>query len=228
MLQKLINEILNENNNFEELIKNEIKANIEKSVKKVVDEVICYRYSKFSETLHKKLEEQLSVNLDKIDIAQYNQVFKEKINDSITQIVNDETREKIKKSVDGILYQELKEEYNLSELLEDFKREIAQWDDDIEEVYLCINNEDSFKTVYLDKEKPKYNNYECKYKILFFNNKLIGITINEGNKEEVILKNNSFSGLLKNIYLQGKKIKLDFGDDDSRYDTEINREYYND
>lgn len=228
MLQKLINEVLNENNNFEELIKNEIKTNIEKSIKKILEELICYRYSKFSENLSKKLEEQLSVNLDRIDIAQYNQVFKEKINDSITQIVNSETREKIKKAVDGILYEELKEEYNLSELLEDFKREIAQWDDDIEEVYLCINNEESFKTIYLDKEKPKYNNYECKYKILFFDDKLIGVTINEDNKEELILENNSFSGLLKNIYLQGKAIKLDLGNDDSHYDTEINREDYDD
>lgn len=228
MLEKLINEVLIENNNFEELIKNEIKANIEKSIKKVLEELICYRYSKFSENLSKKLEEQLSVNLDRIDIAQYNQFFKEKINDSITQIVNDETREKIKKSIDNILYTDLKEEYNLSELLEEFKNEITQWDEDIDEIYLNIEKEGLFKHIYLDKEKPRYGNYECKYRLMFLYEKLTSIAIKDEDKEDVILSNNSFNGLLKNIYLQGKIIKLDLGDDANNYDTEINREDYDD
>lgn len=63
---------------------------------------------------------------------------------------------------------------------------------------------------------------------MFLYEKLTSIAIKDEDKEDVILSNNSFNGLLKNIYLQGKIIKLDLGDDANNYDTEINREDYDD
>lgn len=142
-----------------------VKSHLEKTIESVVSDSLR-SYSDFGKNLSKKVEEVLQINLDKLDIPSYNQLILATITDHLNAVVHEQGVNRMKEQLDSILLTS-KEEYKLSEIMEELSEEIEGLDEldyeDTHEMTLIIDREWSWMTrIYFDAESDK-EKYDCKY-----------------------------------------------------------------
>lgn len=154
---------------LDSIIKKEIKETVESTIKSKVNEHFR-SYSNFG----KKLEEEMNVLFDfdikKLDLKSYNCLITETIKDSIQRTVKEKGVEDIKKKIENILSVETKEEYKLSEIIEELKKSIYNefdWQEDYDSEISLIIGDTSYgsRWVYIGK-KEELEKYECEYSFL--------------------------------------------------------------
>ena len=147
----------------------EIQEIVDKHVASTVESILKSAFgewSNFSKNLKEQVESKLDINLQELDLATYNEaiisVVKEKLDDQIaTAGVN-----LINESLENLLAS-AKDEYKLSELVEELRAEFEGFDDpEYEEVHeMTMHIDDSYSTsaiIYLDSAKG-IEKYDCKY-----------------------------------------------------------------
>lgn len=142
-----------------------VKSHLEKTIESVVSDSLR-SYSDFGKNLSKKVEEVLQINLDKLDIPSYNQLILATITDHLNAVVHEQGVNRMKEQLDSILLTS-KEEYKLSEIMEELSEEIDGLDEldyeDTHEMTLIIDREWGWTTrIYFDAESDK-EKYDCKY-----------------------------------------------------------------
>lgn len=225
-LNKIVNDSMKqiENEGFVEKI---VKEKLEETIKDIVSDTFR-SWSNFGENLKKHIEENLNVNLEELNIDGYNTLVLAAVQEKLDLATKVQGVEKIKEAMDEML-KDVKNEYKLSELIEELKgedyRDKYEYDED-DQITLIIEDRYSFKYIYLDKEASK-GKYNCDYRISFYKDKIYSLEI----KDKEITKNNIMAGFhglgntLFKIYASGAKIVLDCGDDPEDYELYYREDY---
>lgn len=173
---------LKEEGYVEEIVKKQLKSTIES----VINDALR-SYSDFGRNLEKQVEKHLQINLERLDIPSYNQLILETIKDHLNAVVHEQGVNRMKEQLDGLLLTS-KEEYKLSELMEELVREIEDLNElGYEEIHeMSLHIEDSYGSthVYFDAESDR-DKYDCKYRIWVDSrkdNEVISIKIREENR----------------------------------------------
>lgn len=216
-INDIVVEVLKETD-FDKILKENLKNNIEKTLKETIEDIYGSSYSHFGRILKNKFEKELSINLDAVNIPQYNMLVQKAIENEIGNNIEKLSRNSAKQLIDRFTIGDMKEVYNFSELLEKFKDSCENYEDE-EKISLHIENSDysKLKFIYLDEESNKPN-YSCKYRIVLDEEKISSLNIKGTEITDVLLTRGNFDNLLANIFLQGKKINLDCGTDADDYD----------
>lgn len=225
-LNKIVNDsmVQIENEGFVEKV---VKEKLEKTIKDIVDDTFR-SYSDFGKNLEKHIQEKLNINLKNLNIDGYNTLVLAAVQEKLDLAFKIQGIEKIKSAMDEML-KDVMEEYKLSELIEELKREDYRDEDEYnydDQITLGIEVDGSFKYIWMDKEANK-SKYDCEYRISFYKDEISHITI----KDEKITKNNIMAGFyglgdtLFKIYASGAKIVLDQGDDAEYYELNYREDY---
>lgn len=130
------------------------------------------------------MEEQLQINLDRLDIPSYNQVILNEIKAELERSVHEEGVKKIQENIQEILGTS-KEEYKLSELIEQIVEddcELNQLDyDESKEITVIIEDKYSSKYIYIDPEEDVAW-YQCKYQLTLDKDDMTVTRAEIGNK----------------------------------------------
>lgn len=205
---------------MEEIIEKQMKATMERVVKEV-----CGPYSEFQKELEKNIKEKLKVNFDSLNIEQYNQF--------VTEVVKDNLKENLLEVAAGDLNTRLgelittsKDDYTLTEVLEELKKEsdLERYDES-EQMSLYIKNHGYRTSVSLDSDSGK-DEYNCSYnfdvdtKTGKINSLECKKYYNIATKTEKPLKQRfGFEEFLYSAFLHGSKINFNEGfDEDDYYD----------
>lgn len=209
---------------FEKILKENLKKNIEASLKESIEAVYGYRWGKFAEMLKKELENRLSLNLEAVNIPQYNMLVQKALENEIKNNVENLSKENVKKLVDKFTMGEMKEVYKFSDLLEKLKKSSDNLEEN-DEITLYIETSSYSKLIFIYfDEAENVESYRCKYRIVLNNGKIQSLKIKETEITNVLLAKDEFEGLLANIFLQGKTIDLDYGVNEENYDLEYSSE----
>ena len=225
------------NNLIKETIKNMdletiIKDKTEKVIKETIEETISSNfrsYSDFGKELKEKMTKELRINLDEIKFNEYNQVIIDLLKQTLKE--NSENnlylKDKVELLIKELTQTEIKHEYKLSEIVELYKQEFNEdaQEDEIEEMYLKVENDSRFWTrIYLNKKEVSFD-YEAEVQFSINNEtaKIEHLNL-EGDiiKGKSIYKNRIFGvdKLLYQIYLVGAKIIIDEKNCDLYYEYE--------
>lgn len=102
---------------MEEIIEKQMKATMERVVKEV-----CGPFSEFQKELEKNIKEKLKVNFDSLNIEQYNQFVTEVVIDNLKENLLDVAAGDLNTRL-GELITTSKDDYTLTEVLEELKKE---------------------------------------------------------------------------------------------------------
>ncbi|MDQ0091644.1 hypothetical protein J2T12_005084 [Paenibacillus anaericanus] len=147
---------------------------VEKIVKKQLEETISdivrdsFRsYSEFGKGLKEAVNNQLQINLDKLDIPSYNQVVLNVIKGELERSVHEEGAKLIQEQIQELLGTG-KQEYTLSELIKEMVEDDLKLDEldyeDYKEITVHVEQKYGNTYVYFDPEEDK-SWHECKYMI---------------------------------------------------------------
>ena len=213
-----------------------VKLEIQKSVKETIQSTIHNQfrsYSDFSGELEKHLREELKVNFKEIKLAEYRSIILGEIQNAVDSVLINSTKDLINEKIQSLLTG-VKDEYELSEIIELFKKEYDEWakNDKTEEISLHIDNEHSyFSSIYFDR-KANVKNYSCEYKFFINKDNTIDCLRIKGydfeDKAIYPFLLNNFDRTLLQIFTSGSKVINDIkeGDEDDYicYDWIDNRE----
>lgn len=211
--------------NFEEILTSNLKESIKRTIEESVQKVYGSRYSKFGEALEKELENGLSINLKSINVPQYNYLIQNALKNAIKENIEEISQENIKKLTEKLTLGDMKDEYNFSELLEILKSEKKEYEEG--EISLYIRKSEYTSLIFIDLDlEAERREYLCNYRITLDGktNKIHSLKINDKDMDSVIFANGKLDGILANIFLQGKKIILDYGTDEDNYDLDYRAE----
>lgn len=227
-LNKIINEkiIEIEKNGF---VEKTIEDNLKKCLESVISDVFSYS-GPIRDGIKNHIKENLNVNLDDLNIPQYNTLVVQAVNKKVKEMIEIQGINKLNECMDKMLMN-VKEEYTLSEIIEQLKEEDCNEKYEYsEDDYLTLIIDETgygYKHIYLDLE-PDKSKYSCDYEIdinkegKIYSTKLGGIDITKN------LKIGSLYGLnemIFKIYSSGAKIILDQGMDSDDYDTYLGEDY---
>lgn len=210
-----------------------VQTVVEKKMKDTLSRVVedCLSsYSEFGKALEKEVKGRLNINFRELKIEEYNRLVLNAINEKIEQVIHVKGAEQIKECMDKLLV-DVKKEYTLSELIENFKELAIEDQGDNLDEYLTLHIEDeSYGTirVYLDEEEDQEKR-NCKYCLwinkkdkMLWNVDIEGRKLSE-NKEMGGLFH--FSDFIFKIYAAGSKIVFDQDYEDD-YDLRYERNDY--
>lgn len=189
-----------------------VNKHVQYTVDKIVEDVFG-RYSDFGKDLKKEVEEQLSLDLKKLNIRAYNhmvlEVIKQKIDESVTTV----GIETIKEELDALLGSGEPPSYKLSELVDFMKAEQADDEDYFgQKISLHVQDRTSLTFIRMDPDIDK-ESYECKYDITVRNDtgQIHSIEIN-GTEFDNRLIMGGLHGLAKvlfKLYTMKGTVKID-------------------
>lgn len=162
-LNKLVNENLAKleaNGAVENIITDRLK----KTIESIVDDLFS-SYSDFGKNLKIEVQSALNVNLKELKLAGYNVMVLNAVKEKLDEVLHIQGVEKIKDSLEQML-SDIKEEYQLSELINEMKEKANEYGDyDEREISFHIDPDRNILTfIYFDEEADK-EKYECKYRI---------------------------------------------------------------
>ena len=210
---------------------------VEKLVKKQLEETITdvvqknfNSWSSFGKSLEKHIESELNVNFKELNMVSYNDFVLKVIQESLDKDMYGAGREHLQNSLDNIL-KNSKEEYTLTELLDELRDEYRS-EDDGDELTLHIERDGMF--VHVSFDENDVSRYNCKYRLDFMlkdksasDSDIYGkslkpyhIKIEGGNPKitEIISGLSGVNAILYNMYLSGAELNFDFGLDADNYD----------
>ncbi|PCN42293.1 hypothetical protein B9C88_21575 [Brevibacillus laterosporus] len=162
-----------------------VKSQLEKTIESVINDSLR-SYSDFGKRLEKQVEEQLQINLDKLDIPSYNTFILATIKDHLNAVIHEQGVNRMKEQLDDLLLS-AKEEYKLSELMKELVGEIEDLYElgyeEVHEMSLHIETPYGLTYIYFDAESDK-DKYSCKYEICIDprkENEINSIRIREGS-----------------------------------------------
>lgn len=226
-LNKIVNDTLAtlEKENY---VENIVKARFEKTIKDIVDDVFR-EYSDFGKALKKHIEENLNVNLDKLELSGYNSLILAALKEKLDAVITVQGIEKVKEATEKML-SDVKREYKLSEIIEKIKEGINQDDVNYDDRMTLIIEPTSggYCHIYIDEEEKDYK-YSCDYQInIDKEGKPYSITLRDETLDTRKILGGLYGAdaLLFKIYGAGSKIVLDHGTDPEDYDLYLSDEDY--
>lgn len=196
---------------------------VEEKIKKTITEIIndLFReWGPFGKNLKEELGNNLKVNLQELDLASYNHMVNNVVKENLDKIIHVKGTEKMKESLEKLLAS-AKDEYTLSELIEQMKADESHHGDSIT---LHINDEgSSLAFIYFDPDEGK-RKYDCKYSITVAleTNEVRAVGIDGSAFDNKVIMGGLF-GLdetLFKIYTNGAKIIIDEDDIDCEYEDD--------
>lgn len=172
-----INEVVNQS--VEKVIAEKLPTMVDEKVGKMVDDILSDVFRSYSDTakeIKKIIEEKLDVNLQRLDLVDYNAFVADAINKELAKCINEGSIEPILKMVQSTVGFISKKEMTLSEIVEHVKQIAMNDSDESEGEISChVETEEKYKwiTVYLDLEEGK-DNGECAIQFTFSLNKTTG------------------------------------------------------
>ena len=227
-LNKIINEkiIEIEKDGF---VEKTIEDNLKKCLESVISDIFSYS-GPVRDGIKNHIKENLNVNLDDLNIPQYNTLVVQAVNKKVKEMIEIQGINKLNECIDKMLI-DVKEEYTLSEIIEqlkedDYKEKYEYSEDDY--LTLIINgDEDGYKRIYLDLESDK-SKYSCDYEIAIDKEgKIYSTHLGDIDITKKIKIGNLYglNEMIFKIYSSGAKIILDQGMDPDDYDTYLGENY---
>lgn len=225
-LNKIVNDSMEqiEKEGFVEKI---VKERLEKTISDIVDDTFR-SWSDFGKNLKTHIEENLNVNLEKLSIDAYNTLVLKAVQEKLDNAMKVQGIEKIKEAMDNML-KDVKDEYKLSELIEELKKEDYrdEWEYDEDDQITLIIDGRGLTWISLD-EDGETSEYSCKYRLtLNENGQMISLKIDdrEIDKKSIMAGFNGLGDILFKIYASGAKIVLDCGDNPEDYELYYREDY---
>jgi hypothetical protein len=181
-LNKMVNNAMakmTEEGKVQEIIESRITETIESVVKDAFG-----TWSTFSKELKKEIEEKIEINLSELDIPSYNKLIQAVIKDKLDDQIATDGVARINASL-GTLLSSAKEEYKLSELVEEMSEEVEKDEIDYDcchEMTMHVDQSFSLSTIISLDPEPGKSEYECKYRF-WVNNKtgtISNVDVGEG------------------------------------------------
>ncbi|MCI3197737.1 hypothetical protein GXP75_19105 [Bacillus sp. HU-1818] len=165
-LNLIVNKTLSELNE-DGYVEKIVKKQIEDTIQDIINDTLK-SWSDFGKELKQQVQNQMKINLDRLDIPSYNQVVINTIKGELERSVHEEGAKRIQESLQEILGTG-KDEYKLSELI----NEIVEYDcelneldyDEYKEITVIVEDKYSSKYVYIDPEEDK-DWFNCKYRLV--------------------------------------------------------------
>lgn len=218
-LNKLVNESLAkiEQEGF-------VQVTVEKQLKKTIESIVddLFRsYSDFGKNLKKEVESHLNVDLKRLNLAGYNLMVLNAVQEELDKLVHTQGIEKIKDSLTELL-SEVPKEYKLSELIEEFKKDVLSDDSDYSGKEISFHVKREYGSIYIsfDRDDDK-SEYRCQYRIWADKDgSITTIKINDKEFNNQVIMGGlwGFDRTLFKIYSAGIKIIIDDGDVDIEYE----------
>jgi hypothetical protein len=216
MIMMDLNKLVNES-----LVKIEqegfVQRVVEKQLKGTIESIVndLFRsYGDFGKNLEQEIKLNLSVDLKKLNLAGYNVMVLNAVQEELDKVVHTQGIEKIKESLANLL-SEVPKEYKLSELIEEFKKDVLSDDSDYEgrEISFHVDRRYSSKYVSFDRDDDK-SEYRCQYRICVKEDGAAGrIEIDDKKFDNRVIMGglDGFDKTLFKIYSTGSKIIIDDG-----------------
>lgn len=201
---------------FEKIIEDKVQECVKVTLENCIDSIYGSSYGEFGTALKDEIKKNISINLDNINIPQYNTLIQKSFNKAINDNIGNKFDASINELTNKVFMIDLKETYDLSDLLEKFKDSYGYGHD--EEITLHLSEHYGSITIYLDASEH-CENYACNYRIFVGKDGTIfSLKMKDKDLDDCMLDRSNSDSLLVNIFLQGKKIKFDRGKDPDDYD----------
>lgn len=201
-----------------------IQSNVENTVKSIIKDSLS-EYSDFGKNLKNVIKEVMKVDVSKVSALMYQQIVIDQVNKSLEENLLTQIQQPLSAVLGKILAPFEQRTYKLSEMVEVFKDQERDGDED---GYLTVLVEDGgYSAIYvgLDKEEDKQR-YSCEYQ--FSIDKKTGVIWSfeaKGYRSvSMDVTKNSFHGafekMLFNLYASQCPIELDENHVNSSWDNE--------
>ncbi|MFR5264557.1 hypothetical protein [Clostridium sp.] len=161
-LNKIVNDSMKqiENEGFVEKI---VKEQLEKTIKDIIDDTFR-SWSNFGENLKRHIDENLNVDFNNLNIAGYNTLVLAAIQEKLDYATKVQGVEKLKEAMDKMLGT-IKEEYTLSELIEELKGEdLREEYEYCEEDRITLIFDKRYSSTWVSLDTEEEREYSCKYR----------------------------------------------------------------
>jgi hypothetical protein len=197
-----------------------IDKRLENTVESIINDLLN-DWSDFGKALKEEVKKKLVINLGELDIATYNTLVLNAVKEKLDKVITIQGVEKIKESMDKMLA-DVKPEYRLSEIIEEFKEEKRYLHEYGDQMTLIIEHSDrGYMNIYLDDDEEK-GQYSCDFMIRLKE----GVVWNIKSSRRDFRKNNEIGALfgieelLFKIYSTGARVIFDEGEDSDDYDLD--------
>lgn len=156
-------------NAMNKVIAEKLPEMIEKQTTKMVEDIVSsmFSYGNIKDSIKKKLEESINVNLQEFDLIDYNALISKTINENLLKQVN---LQPILDMTQDIIGFEKKKEISLDEVADIFRQASQEENDQSGEGEITFtveeNDEHDWVSVFADVE-PNKKNHECSIKFIF-------------------------------------------------------------
>lgn len=218
-LNKLVNESLAKIED-EGFVQKVVEKQLKSTIESIVDDLFR-SYSVFGKNLKKEVESHLSVDLKRLNLAGYNVLVLNAVQEELDKLVHTQGIEKIKESLANLL-SEVPKEYKLSELIEEFKKDVLSDDSDYGGREISFHVKREYGSIYIsfDRDDDK-SEYRCQYRIWADKDgSIVTIKIDDKTFDNKAIMGGlwGFDKTLFKIYAAGTKIIIDDGDVDIEYE----------
>jgi hypothetical protein len=205
------------------LVEKIIQEKIKKTIESILEDLLR-DWSSFGKGLKVTLEEKLKIDFRHLNIPEYNLLLSNAIEKMVVENVENESMKFIEGNIKKLLAIEEKE-VNLSEFIQEFKKEFADdaRDEDWSEITVIVKGGSTdYRHIYLDQETDK-EYYECRTQIDIDDKGFIySMKFNDKNLAKQFRIGNiyGFESKLFRMYAQKTKIIIDKTSFDTYYSTD--------
>lgn len=212
MIEKLINDKLNEltkNGKLDEIVTQQT-TNFIKGI--LNDSLACY--SDVNKSFKEKLNTKLIEGFDKLDFVQYSKIITDIVESELNKTIVEIGIEPIKKLIQKFTGSLEKKEWKLSEIIEKFKNEEINQEENGEGEIAFMHEISDYGTIHIgfDEDKNKNYRYQCKYQLMIDKKtkKLYHPSIQGINAHPISDKLYGFDLFLFKLYAMGCTVECDF------------------
>lgn len=144
------------------LIQKTIRSALEQTVKATIESELCGYCGTVKKDIEQAIKESVKIDRDKLDLPEYNNFIVLTVKECVEEFLNIEGKNKLAANIEKMLKKEVKPEYTLEEIIEEFKGYYGGDKDNYEEFTLVLNKSSvcSSLTVSIDEESDK-DAYKC-------------------------------------------------------------------
>ena len=194
-----------------------IEKKVEEAAQKAIEDIIRDTFS-WSSPMYKELkavmQEKLQINFRDLDLPIYNEFLLEQVKNIIKVQIEEGGANPFGEQITKLLKHDVKPEYTLYQLIEEFKEMNRDEYDPSDEPQLTLHiskSEYGNRHIYIDKEDGK-NKWDCEYRFCIDSNDnhIFGIDLRgedrTKDKANSILSTDAFGDLLLRIKAAGSKV----------------------
>lgn len=216
-LNKIINDSLTKIE-AEGYVQQVVESKVKETLKSVINDCLN-SWSDFGKNLKEEIKANLKINLNQLDIAEYNVLVLNAVKEKLDEVVTVQGIEKIKEGMDKMLTN-IKPEYTLSEIIEAIKDEERDYRNSEDSITLFIEESYSIIRIYLNDQEESHK-HNCKYNIWIHEKDKTACRVQVSDRR--FDKNSELRALfgveklLFKIYATGAKVVLDQGVNPDNY-----------